>query len=92
MYVCLSGLWLGELHVLHLSFLSAFLKLVCYVQCHVFPCIYIVCPNFLSALVCGVVDMTIEDVRKYEQQLRDETNKKVLEGLDLPVEDSNSDT
>ena len=33
-YVCLSGLWLGGL--LHLSFLSDFLKLVCYA--HVFPC------------------------------------------------------
>ena len=35
MYVCLSGLWLGG--SLHLSFLSDFLKLVCYA--HVFPCI-----------------------------------------------------
>ena len=34
-YVCLSGLWLGRL--LYLSFLSTFLKLVCYA--HVFPCI-----------------------------------------------------
>ena len=33
-YVCLSGLWLSGL--LHLSFLSDFLKLVCYA--HVFPC------------------------------------------------------
>ena len=33
-YVCLSRLGLGEL--LHLSFLSYFLKLVCYA--HVFPC------------------------------------------------------
>ena len=32
-YVCLSGLWLGRL--LHLSFLSTFLKRVCYE--HVFP-------------------------------------------------------
>ena len=35
-YACLSGLWLGGL--LHLSFLSDFLKLVCYA--HVFPCIH----------------------------------------------------
>ena len=37
-YVCLPGLWLGRL--LHLSFLSTFLKLVCYA--HVFPCTLIV--------------------------------------------------
>ena len=35
-YVCLSGLWLGGLHVLYLSFLSYLFKLVCYA--HVFPC------------------------------------------------------
>ena len=34
LYVCLSRLWLGGLF--HLSFLSDFLKLVCYA--HVFPC------------------------------------------------------
>ena len=31
-YVCLSGLWLGGL--LYLSFLSIFLKLVCYMYVH----------------------------------------------------------
>ena len=40
-YVCLSGLWLGRL--LHLSFLSTFLKLVCYAHVHVFPCVCTVC-------------------------------------------------
>ena len=39
-YICLSRLWLGRLlYVYTISFLSVFLKLVCYA--HVFPCIYI---------------------------------------------------
>ena len=37
MYFCLCGLWLGGL--LHLSFLSDFLKLVYYA--HVFPCMFV---------------------------------------------------
>ena len=30
--------------------------------------------------------MTIEDVRKYEGELQSETNKKVLDGLDLQAD------
>lgn len=34
--------------------------------------------------------MSIEDVRKYERKLHDETNQKVLDGLEIP--DSKPDT
>ena len=46
-YVCLSGLWLGGL--LYLSFLSDFLKLVCYA--HVFPCMYNMCNKYMHMYV-----------------------------------------
>ena len=45
LYVCLSGLWLGGL--LHLSFLSDFLKLVCYA--YVFPCNGQSCTRYMYA-------------------------------------------
>ena len=54
MFVCLSGLWLGGL--LHLSFLSDFLKLVCYA--HVYTCVYIVytcLPLFSQVALCVVI-------------------------------------
>ena len=47
-----TGLWLGGL--LYISFLSYFVKLVCYVHVHVFPCMYNV-PGERVAVLAGVL-------------------------------------
>ena len=54
----------------------------------VFTCIsskiHVLCTCIIHA------GMSIEDVREYERKLHDETNQKVLDGLEIP--DSKPDT
>ena len=46
----------------------------------------------MSNILCVFTGMTLEDVRRYESKLQDETNKRVLDGVDLSKEEANAAT
>ena len=75
-YVCLSGLWLGGL--LHLSFLSDFLKLVCYA--HVFPCtcisIYMYVYMLRMYMQVGVLQVLVSALNMYVKDLRERSEER----------------